>query len=229
MNQKKCKGCGEPLEFVLRNGIKVYNQKYGYGLKCCYTNWLISDDPKAKETFDKFLIKNKTDFEKSIKKNGRKKKIELKEKVKTLSDFKADLQKEINQIIRLIDNGWGCIATNSLQGKMNAGHYIGVGANETTRFHLENIWLQSEHSNSWKSGDTLRYQDGIVRLFGKDYLEHLNSLKSIEPIRIKPDEIKEKISICRGIIKWLKLQDRTFTLSERLELRKRFNQEIGIY
>ena len=223
---KKCKGCNEPLPFSERNGLKTYKQKYGYGLDCsCYTNWLISDDPKAKEKFDSFLIKNKKDYES-------KKKIEkskAKEKLKTLSDWKADLQKEINSIVRLIDNGWGCIATGAKTGKMNAGHYIGVGANETTRFHLENIWLQSEHSNSWKSGDTLRYQDGIVRLFGKDYLDHLNSLKSIEPIRIKPDEIKEKISICRGIIKWLKLQDRTFTLSERLELRKRFNQEIGIY
>lgn len=230
MTQKKCKGCKEPLEFTLRNGIKVYNQSKGYGKKCgCYTNWLISDDPKAKETFDKLLIKNKTDFEKSIKNKWKEKKKVLKEKVKTLSNYKADLQKEINTIIRLIDNGWGCIATRTLKGKMNAGHYIGVGANETLRFHLENIWLQSEHSNMWKSGDTLRYQEGIERLYGKDYLERLNSLKSIEPIKLSVEDIKEKISICRSIIKWLKLQDRKFTLSERLELRKRFNQEIGIY
>lgn len=223
---KKCISCKQELSFNLRNGIKVYKQKYGYGLDCgCYNYWLISDDPKAKETFDKFLIKNKRDYEKSKKVKNQ----ILKEKLKTLSEFKKDLQKEINTIVRLIDKGWGCIATGATNGKMNAGHYISVGSNDTIRFHLENIWIQSEHSNQYKSGDTLRYQDGIVRLFGKDYLEHLNSLKSIDPIRIKPDEIKEKISICRGIIKWLKLQDKTFTLSERLELRKRFNQEIGIY
>jgi hypothetical protein len=223
---KKCKGCKEPLPFNLRNGIRVYAQKYGYGLGCsCYTNWLISDEPEAKEKFDSFLIKNKKDYETKKKKE----KSKAKEKLKTLSDWKSDLQKEINAIVRLIDNGWGCIATGSKKGKMNAGHYIGVGANETLRFHLENIWLQSEHSNMWKSGDTLRYQDGIVELYNKDYLERLNNLKSIPPIKLTVDEIKEKISIARSIIKWLKLQDRQFTWSERIELRIRFNKELGIY
>jgi hypothetical protein len=63
MKQKKCKGCGEPMPYTERNGLKIYKQKYGYGLDCgCYNYWLISDDPKAKETFDKFLIKNKNTF-----------------------------------------------------------------------------------------------------------------------------------------------------------------------
>jgi hypothetical protein len=159
----------------------------------------------------------------------KKQKAELKEKVKTLSSYKNDLQKEINLIVRLIDKGHGCIATGSKEGKKNAGHYIGVGANETLRFHLENIWLQSEHSNMWKSGDTLRYQDGLVSLYGKDYLERLNGLKSIEPIKLTIDEIKDKISICRSIIKWLKLQDKTYTIDERLSLRLEFNKQIGIY
>ena len=159
----------------------------------------------------------------------KKQKAVLKEKVKTLSQFKNDLQKDINLIVRLIDKGHGCIATGSKEGKMNAGHYIGVGANETLRFHLENIWLQSEHSNMWKSGDTLRYQDGLVSLYGKEYLEHLNALKSIEPIKLTSEQIKEKISICRSIIKWLKLQDKTYTIDERLSLRIEFNKQIGIY
>lgn len=153
----------------------------------------------------------------------------LKEKLKTLSEYIKDLQIEINTIVRLIDKGYPCIATGSYNGKVNAGHYIGTLANPTIRFHLENIWLQSEHSNTWKSGDTIRYQTGIIALYSKEYLDYMNSLQSIKPIKLTIEEIKEKISISRGIIKWLKLQERKFTIDERVELRKKFNNEIGIY
>lgn len=153
----------------------------------------------------------------------------LKDKTKTISEWKKDLQKEINAIVREIDKGHPCIATGTMEGKRNAGHYISIGSNDTLRFHLENIWNQSEHSNTWKSGDTLRYQEGIVKLYGKEYLYRLNALKSISPIKLTSEEISYKISIARGIIKWLKLQDRIFTSDERLELRKRFNDELGIY
>jgi len=153
----------------------------------------------------------------------------LRENLKTLSDWKNDLQKEINAIVREIDKGNPCIATGTMEGKRNAGHYISIGANQTLRFHLENIWNQSEHSNMWKSGDTVRYQEGIVKLYGKGYLEYLNALQSLKTIKLDVEEIKQAISKSRAIIKWLKLQDRIFTNEERLELRKRFNIEIGIY
>jgi len=153
----------------------------------------------------------------------------IKEKLKTLSEYVKDLQIEINTIVRLIDKGHPCIATGSYNGKVNAGHYIGTLANPTIRFHLENIWLQSEHSNTWKSGDTIRYQTGIINLFGKEYLDYMNSLQSIKPIKLTIEELKEKISISRGIIKWLKLQERKFTIDERVKLRNKFNKEIGIY
>jgi len=153
----------------------------------------------------------------------------IKEKLKTLSEYVKDLQIEINTIVRLIDKGHPCIATGSYNGKVNAGHYIGTLANPTIRFHLENIWLQSEHSNTWKSGDTIRYQIGIVNLYGKEYLDYMNSLQSIKPIKLSIEELKGKISISRGIIKWLKLQERKFTIAERIELRKKFNNDIGIY
>lgn len=155
--------------------------------------------------------------------------IYAKEKVKSNSDFKKDLQVEINTIVRAIDDGYPCIATGTLEGKRNAGHYIGTKANPTIRFHLENIWIQSEHSNMWQSGDTIRYQQGIIKTFGSDYLDYMNSLQQIPLIRLTSEEIKEKTSIARGIIKWLKLQNRQFTSEERISLRKEFNKTLQIY
>jgi hypothetical protein len=153
----------------------------------------------------------------------------LKEKLKTLKDWKDDLQREINQLIRLIDARHPCIATGTYQGQMQAGHYASLGSNPTIRFHLENIWIQSMHSNCWKSGDTLRYQQGIIDTFGKEYLEYMNSLQSIPPIKLTIEDIKPKIPLVRSLIKWVRLQDRKFSNDERIFLRKQFNNQINIY
>lgn len=213
--KSNCKHCRKPFQ------QKIFNYRY------------CEETPKCKEAGNEAknaLIKKA--MEKARAKNKIKDKAEtkvLREKLKTLSDWKNDFQKEINAIVREIDRGHPCIATNTMEGKRNAGHYQSIGSNDTLRFHLENIWIQSEHSNMWKSGDTLRYQDGIISLYGKEYLERLNSLKTIQPIKLSIEEIKEKIPICRSILKWLKLQDRIFTTQERLELRKEFNDKINIY
>ena len=207
----RCKNCKEKFE------PKFFLQKYCEKVDC-----------KVKYAMS-VVAKQKEDNLKKAKKESAHEKQVLKEKLKTLSDWKKEFQTEINSIVRTIDKGYPCIATNTTNGKMNAGHYIGVGANDTLRFHLENIWIQSEHSNSWKSGDTIRYQNGIVATFGKDYLEYMNSLQQIKPIKLTIEDVKEKIPIARGILKWLKLQDRKFTIEERISLRQEFNQKIGLY
>lgn len=213
------KGIGKAIGFP---GCGSESWKLNMGLcPSCEYDFLTTTEA-GKILFEKRKIKVKND-------NWKEQKKVLKENVKTLSDYKNDLQKEINTIVRLIDRGHPCIATGSFEGKMNAGHYIGVQANPTTRYHLENIWLQSEHSNMWKSGDTLRYQDGIISLFGKEYLERLNSFKMIPVIKLSVDEIKEKIIICREIVKELKSHNHIYSNTNRIEKRKEFNARIGIY
>lgn len=184
----------------------------------CRTQWAMQVVAKQKE---KQLKDKKTAWTKE--------KLEIKKKLMSLSDWKNQLQTEINAIIREIDKGHGCIATGSHQGQMHAGHYFSVGSNPTLRFHLENIWIQSMHSNSWKGGDTIRYQEGIIALYGKGYLDYLNSLQSIKPLQLSKSDIEEKIPIARGILKWLKLQNRKFTNEERLSLRIEFNKKLQIY
>lgn len=218
--KKICKkGSGKAIGF---SGCGSESWKLHYGL-CpgCEYDWMTKTE-NGKIEFEKRKIKVKT-------KNWKEEKAKMKESVKTLSDYKSDLQKEINLIVRLIDNGHPCIATGSFEGKMNAGHYIGTKANPTIRFHLENIWIQSEHSNMWQSGDTLRYQQGIIKLFGVNYLEYMNSLQSIPVIKLTYDEIKEKIKICREIVKELKTENKMYFSWERVYMRKKLNDRIGIY
>lgn len=152
-----------------------------------------------------------------------------KEKLMTLSDWKAKLQIEINTIVRLIDKGVGCIATGVQVGKMNAGHYISRGANETIRFNLHNIFLQSEHSNSFKAGDTIRFQDGLRRIYGIEYFEMVESLRQTGLIKLSIEEINDKIIIARLIVKELKGLENIYTSKERIELRTEMNFRLGIY
>lgn len=208
----KCKICGEKFAPKFSSFEKTCQ------LDNCRTQWAMSE-----------VKKQKTAKEKKVKQDWNKEKLEMKEKLKTLSDWKADLQKEINAIVREIDREHGCIATGDKNGLMTGGHYASVGSNPSIRFHLENIWIQSMHSNSWKSGDTIRYQDGIIKTFGKDYLDYMDSLRNIPPIKLSIEEIKEAIPKARSILKWCKLQSRKFTTEERIELRRKFNNELNIY
>lgn len=153
----------------------------------------------------------------------------LKDSLKTKSDYEKILQILINQIVRLIDKDCPCIATGSFTGKMNAGHYTSVGSNPTIRFHLDNIHIQSEHSNSFKGGDLLKYQDGLKRVYGKEYFEYVDSLRQMKPIKLNIDELKEKIKIAREISKELKEKNCIYSTSERLALRTYFNEQLGIY
>lgn len=205
MNHKprKCKNCSKP--FIPKNSLIVWcSPECGYSI----------------------AMKKKNEQDK---KEWAEKKKQIREKIKTTSDYKADLQEEINAIVRLIDYGQGCIATGAKTGKMNAGHYISVGSNDTIRFHLDNIHLQSEHSNSYKGGDTIRYQDGIKKIYGQEYLDFMDFLRGHPDLHLTRQELKEKIKIARAIRRGLEKEPKVYARKERLRLRSKFNEQLGIY
>ena len=197
--------------------------------KTCKSKFIPDRQFQACCSFDCAIGLIKFNQAKKAKKDWLKEKAERKEKITTLSEWKGLLQEVINGIVRLIDKDMGCIATGAKTGKMNAGHYISRGSNDTIRFNLHNIHLQSEHSNSFNSGDTIRYQEGIVRMYGNSYLELMNALKSTKPINLTIETIKDKIIIAKLIKKELIELGNTYSSAERIQLRFNLNQRIGIY
>ena len=164
-------------------------------------------------------------------KDWQKEKKSLKTALKTKSDYERDLQKEVNTIVRLIDKGFVCISTGKpLNDKFDAGHFYSRGANATLRFNLFNIYAQSVYANQYLSGDQTNFISGLRQHYGNEHAEYVLSLKSITvPLKLTNDDLKEKTAIARGIVKWLKLQEKTFDAKERIELRLKFNNELGIY
>jgi hypothetical protein len=209
---KKCKVCGNkftPIRSTLEPTCNEYDCKVTYALK------VAENQKKTKE--------------KAIKKES------FEQKKKMTIDIMSDdkyrsvmLQPVINEIARIIDFGQPCIATEQ-HGKMSGGHYISVGSNRTICLLLHNIHAQSFHSNNWKSGDTLKYQAGIRRIYGENYLEFMDGLQKHPPIKLRKEHMIELYKKACEIRIRLKKDQKLRTPKERIELRNQINLELGIY
>jgi len=209
---KKCRICQE--KFIPKNiSTEVVCEKYD--CKVTYAMQIVEKQRKAKK-----LEEKRTAAE-------QKKKMT----VDIMSDDKyrsSVLQPVINEIARLIDFGQPCIATENY-GKENGGHYISVGANRTICLNLHNIHIQSFESNHWKSGDTLKYQGGIIRVYGEEYLEYMNGLGKHPPIQLRKKEMIEIYENACKIRLKLRKNQKLRSPKERIELRNQINLELGIY
>jgi hypothetical protein len=156
-----------------------------------------------------------------------------KEKLKTLSDWKRDLEKEVNHIARLIDKGHECMMCSiDMAGKrVNACHYHSVGSNDTLRFNLFNIWAGCHSCNGEKGGNIHGYDMMLIGKYGRDQWEYIKfELTRLYPYTgLSIPEIKEKIIEARKIVKGLKIADTTYSDKHRITLRTKLNKRLGIY
>lgn len=173
----------------------------------------------------------KTIKKKKATKEWQEQKKSLKNDLKTKRDYEKELQKEINTIVRLIDKGSFCHSTKKpLNDKFDAGHVFSVGSNNSLRFNLFNIYAQSVYANQFLSGDQINFLKVLSEVYGEEHKEYVLSLKSLYPyVKLSQEELKEKISIARNIVKELKKVDLTYPDKVRIQLRKVYNFRIGIY
>ena len=158
-------------------------------------------------------------------------KAEMKESIKSLSDYKNDLQREVNLIARLIDQDCPCVSSGRSSGKMSGGHRLAVGGWGSLRFHLMNIWIQSFHDNHHLSGNPSGYD---VFLRANDIYGIVHDLPKMYPfIKLQKGDLKEKIVIARQIVKDVKelnmYDDLPRNADLRIEMRVKYNKLLGIY
>lgn len=223
---KKCKGIGKALGF---EGCGTPSEFRRYGLcSQCLSSWATSTDTGRDwlKTQTAYKMRKK---EKENKKVEREKKSQM--KIDIMSNTKywsKELQPKINLIARLIDHGHPCICTEQY-GKLNGGHYISVGANRSMSLNLHNIHVQSFQSNHWQSGDTLKYQAGIRRVYGDEYLDFIEGMKKMPSLNITKIEMQEYRKKAMYLIKILKGNMKIRTPEERILLRNAINIDLGIY
>jgi Bacteriophage Lambda NinG protein len=205
-NKRKCKNCFNVFE-------KQRSLQY-----CCSMICAIEHQKKMKKKLELS--------------DWKKRKENIKESLQTLSDLKRILQDDINRLVRMIDYDQLCISSQRRPIKRNAGHYYSVGAHPELRYNLLNIFLQSEHDNSHLSGNLLQYRENVKLLFGKKFLSELESLPSVhKSINLTKDDIKEFIKATREVIKLhlTNYPDVKLGNEKRIELRRQYNELIGIY
>ena len=220
---KPCSGIGKAKGFQGCGKLTKF-RKFGLCMNC-YPTWLYSTD-LGKLEIEKARIKGK----KSVELNRKKEIIKRKEEIKNISDFKSDLQKEINTIVRLIDKGCVCICTQKHHNSNDSGHFYSRGSTPELAYNLNNIYLQSVYSNQHLSGDQINFLKGLEIMYGEEHKEYVYNLKGkYPPFKPTKEEIKEYIKVSRQIVKELKQLDLTYSKEHRLKLRNEYNKRIGIY
>jgi gamma-glutamylcyclotransferase (GGCT)/AIG2-like uncharacterized protein YtfP len=128
----------------------------------------------------------------------------IKERNKSVSQWRKELQQVFNQYIRLRDQGKGCVSCGKkLQGKYDAGHYFSVGSYPNLRFNESNVHGQCVECNQHKHGNLIEYGIKIERRIGKGGLQELHSLRN-ERLSLPLDKIKELIYHYKDKVKELK-------------------------
>lgn len=224
IKEKPCKGIDSKTR-GLGCGALTFHRKLGLGLMCgCYSDFLLNTDA-GKLILQKGTLKGisivKTEKEKQSKKQTREQKDKLK-------NWSVELQKKVNHIVRLLDKGLPCLATERIAKKYDAGHIYARGGNQSIRFNLHNIHRQSAQSNHFQNDDGL-LREGIVREYGQEYMTFISELRRTPALKYSNEQYHEFYKKASEIVLKLKKEDKEYLDWERLAKRDIINTEIGIY
>lgn len=212
---KPCKG----LNKAKGRGCGTHSDKRKLGL-ChkCYFDYL-----KETNQLNSFLASAKRKAVREQKKEMRVKK----ESIKTKGKYEAELQKEINAIVRLIDQDKGCISckhgwTERFTRQAHAGHRLSVGSHVVLRYHLYNIFKQCSICNDHLSGNPDGYDKGLLTHYGTEALIRIDEIRlKYQSLHLSIDDLKDKIVIARQIKRAI-LKGETYS-------RDKANAELCIY
>ncbi len=151
------------------------------------------------------LAYTKEQKQKKEKSDWRKRKKTLKEKTRTISDERGELQKIFNEWVRERDRGLPCISCDTTDPNLqyHCGHFFSTGAFPAVRFHEDNGHRQCSVCNNHKHGNLLEYRPRLLVRIGEERFNHLDSIKNI-PIHLTRDEIVDLKAKYREKIKLLK-------------------------
>jgi hypothetical protein len=125
----------------------------------------------------------------------------MRERVKSVAQWRRELQQIFNSYIRTRDKHRPCISCDRpLIGKFDAGHFYSVGNYPNLRFTETNVHGQCVECNQHKHGNLIEYSLRLPERIGVSEYHHLHSIKN-DPLRLSLDEIKSKIKHYRNLLK----------------------------
>ena len=135
----------------------------------------------------------KLENQKKEKREWAKKKSELKEKIKTLSEYEKDARKVFQQWIRKRDYSLPCVSCGCVTAKQwDAGHYLKAELFTGLIFNENNVHKQCSRCNDILSGNELEYRDGLIKRYGEKYVTDLEAIKNQSRVyKFTKDELIE--------------------------------------
>lgn len=122
---------------------------------------------------------------------------QMRERIKTRSDYLREAQRAFNAWVRERDHDWPCIscgrhpddASLITGSRWDAGHYRSTGANPELRFEPLNTHKQCVACNRDLSGNVVNFRIGLRGRIGDDALEWLEGPH--EPKNYTADDLRE--------------------------------------
>ena len=136
---------------------------------------------------------------------------QLRDKVKTASEWRVEAQTAFNAYVRHRDRDLPCISCDSigehdgLGGYWDAGHYRSRGAAKHLSFHLHNCHKQCHKCNRYLSGNIVEYRKRLIMNIGLE----------------RVDKLENNNDIVRHDIAYLKRVKSIFT--RKLRIKRSFN------
>ena len=139
--------------------------------------------------------------------------------IKTMSQLKAEAQKEFNAYIRLRDADRPCISCGRHHlGQWHAGHYLTTAAHPELRYDPRNCHKQCAPCNNHLSGNIVAYRQGLVARYGSPLVEWLEGPH--QPKRYTRDDLIAEAA------KWRKLARMLRDANDSMEAAREINFEL---
>lgn len=150
-----------------------------------------------KYCFECVVLRAKSAVKKKSDKIERQKKNELKNKLKTVSDYRNDARHWFQRWIRMRDVGKKCISCDTFLSeitKFDAGHYFSASGTPQLLFNEFNCNGQCVFCNQHKSGNLIYYRKGLIERYGIDVLLDLENTAEFKGKRIHTKEYYVEIA-----------------------------------
>jgi len=172
-----CKPMGKAFGFVPeeRCGKQMTEfEKRTYGM-CNSCLWdFYHNDERGKILYQKLFIPKVALKTKS---NEKAFKSDLRQKLKTLSEYEAEAKKSFQKWVRLRDSGLPCISCNNPNPADWCGsHYYAAGTYSGLMFDERNCnGACNTYCNKYLSGNLINYRIGLVKRYGNEFVVQLES------------------------------------------------------
>ena len=154
-NKRKCRHCGEFIKDFIVYGLMAFCN-YDHAASYAYAN-------KSKGA----AIKQKI---------ARKVKKEKLDKLKTNTDWARETERSFNRYIGVRDRELDCgMCGKPINSNRHSCHYRSVGACKALRFNTFNVVSGCHRCNVEQGGNLIEYRIRLVRRFGSDKVEWLES------------------------------------------------------